>query len=124
MLLLSRQKKNGAPDGDAGVKGRDEGRCDLAESQSAAHSAWDLVISGARLLDDAGAVDIAVKDGSIEAIAPEIRDPALRRIDAAGGMVTCSFVEPHFHLDKCLSRPLVGAISPEDAVACVSCWTR
>ncbi|MBT6830932.1 MAG: amidohydrolase family protein [Rhodospirillaceae bacterium] len=77
----------------------------------------DLLIKKACLADAEGNIDLAIRDGVIAALAPNISEPATETIDAAGGLVTCSFVEPHFHLDKCLSRPLVGAITPEEAFA-------
>lgn len=83
----------------------------------AAERPWDLLIRNALLLDRDKPVDLAVQGGAVAAIEPEIAGPAAETIDAAGGLVTRSFVDPHFHLDKCLSRRLVGALSPEEAFA-------
>ena len=61
----------------------------------------DLLIRGARVRRDfPGPVDIAITDGKIEAIAARIDRPAKTEIDAGGGLVTESFVNPHLHLDK------------------------
>jgi cytosine deaminase len=61
----------------------------------------DLLIRGARLRRGfAGPVDIAIDGGVIEAIAEGIDRPAKTEIDAGGGLVTESFVNPHLHLDK------------------------
>jgi cytosine deaminase len=61
----------------------------------------DLLIRGARIRrGTAGPVDIAIDGGVIEAIAEEIDRPAKTEIDAGGGLVTESFVNPHLHLDK------------------------
>ncbi len=82
---------------------------------TAAERPYDLLIKNACLADTEGSIDLAIRDGVIAALAPDVSEPAAESIDAAGGLVTGSFVEPHFHLDKCLSRPLVGAITPEEA---------
>ena len=61
----------------------------------------DLLIRRARLRRGFPApVDIAIAGGRIEAIAEGIDRPAKAEIDAAGGLVTESFVNPHLHLDK------------------------
>jgi cytosine deaminase len=54
-------------------------------------------------------VAIAVRGGAIEAIGPDVGAPALERLDANGGIALPSFVEPHLHLDKVLTRHLPGA---------------
>jgi len=76
--------------------------------------AIDLVIRNASLLDLEGRSDIAVSGGLIEAIAPSLEVQATRTIDAAGGLVTTSFIDPHFHLDKVLSRGHFGAVSYQE----------
>ena len=77
----------------------------------------DLVVRDTRLPDCDDPVDIAVKDGVIAAVAPRIDRPCARVIDAQGGLSTPSFAEPHFHLDKVLSRGLFGAVSFNEAFA-------
>ena len=79
-----------------------------------------LLVAGARLLGREGRWDIAVADGRIAAIRPSDAEattgpPAERpqtagraRIEAGGGLVTPSFTEPHFHLDKTLTRGRPG----------------
>jgi cytosine deaminase len=76
--------------------------------------AADLVIRNAALLDGEGTVDIAIVEGVIRTIAPKIEGEATRTIDAAGGLVTTSFIDPHFHLDKVLSRAHFGAVSYQE----------
>ncbi len=88
-----------------------------AETPRAAERPWDLLIKNSSLPDDDVRVDIAIRDAMIAALEPNLSGPAAETIDAGGGLATPSFVEPHFHLDKCLSRPLVGAITPEEAFA-------
>lgn len=77
----------------------------------------DLIIRQARLLDSDRKVDIAIRHGVIEDVAASIEAPAARTIDAAGGLVTSSFIDPHFHLDKVLSRGLFGAVSYQESFA-------
>ncbi len=72
---------------------------------------FDLVIRNARLLDGEATMDIAVAGGVIAKIAPGIEAIAAKTIDAAGGVVTPSFIDPHFHLDKVLSRGHLGAVT-------------
>ena len=80
-------------------------------------SEWDLLIQDAVRLDDAAPVSIGIRAGQIEAVAPTLAGHAAARIDARGGLVTPSFVDPHFHIDKVLSRDLLGARGPEEALA-------
>ena len=75
----------------------------------------DILISNARLLDREGTWDLSLDNGKIAAIESKIVSGAAREIDARGGLVTMSFVDPHFHLDKVLSRDYVGAISYNEA---------
>lgn len=77
----------------------------------------DILIRNAALLDEPEHRDIAIRDGRIVEIQPRIRSHAARVIDARGGLVTPSFVDPHFHLDKVLSRGYVGAMTYGEAFA-------
>lgn len=86
-------------------------------SREAGPAAWDLLIRNTRLLDRDDPVDIAVRDGLVAAMAGNIGGTSARTIDAAGGLSTPSFNEPHFHLDKVLSRHLHGAVSFHEAFA-------
>lgn len=67
----------------------------------------DLLIRRATLLDGRGEMDIAIAAGRIQTIAPSLPEtelPAeLPRLDAAGYLVSPSFVDSHFHLDAALS---------------------
>jgi cytosine deaminase len=47
-------------------------------------------------------VDIGIKGEKISRIAPSIETATVREIDAAGNLVTASFVNPHMHPDKSL----------------------
>ncbi len=62
----------------------------------------DLVITGATA-PDGSRIDIAIAGARISAIVPSGTAPlAAKRIDAAGKLVSPSFVEGHIHLDKTL----------------------
>jgi cytosine deaminase len=69
----------------------------------------DLLIENARPNGAGDPVVIAVREGAIEAIGADARAPARERLDAKGGIVLPSFVEPHLHLDKVFTRHLPGA---------------
>lgn len=60
----------------------------------------DLVIRRARLRRDPRLVDIAIQDHVIASIAEHVEARGVRELDAAGKLVTPSFVDPHMHLDK------------------------
>ena len=76
---------------------------------------WDLLIHDATRLDDSKPVSIGIREGRIEGVAPALDGTAAARVDARGGLVTPSFVDPHFHIDKVLSRDLLGALGPQEA---------
>jgi cytosine deaminase len=62
----------------------------------------DLIVRNARLRAQKALCDIAVEAGKIVAIAPSVSVQTATEIDAAGGLVTPPFVNPHVHLDKAL----------------------
>lgn len=66
-------------------------------------SNYDLIIRGGNLIDGTGAparsADIAVKDGRIAAMGPDIDGSAEREVDASGLLVTPGFVDVHTHYD-------------------------
>lgn len=76
-----------------------------------------LVVSGARLRGRDDLVDVGVAGGRVAAIEAAGTLGGARTISAAGGLVTASFVEPHCHIDKTLTRDRLGAVSPEEAFA-------
>lgn len=68
-----------------------------------------LTIRAARLRTDGGTHDIRVEEGTIVSIEPSGADPAEGLvIDAAGGLVTESFCNPHLHLDKVFTLASLG----------------
>ncbi|MEL6499833.1 MAG: amidohydrolase family protein [Cyanobacteria bacterium J06623_1] len=60
----------------------------------------DLKIENALLTDYAIPQTVAVRDGLIVDIAPEISAPATQTLNAAGNLVIPGLVDPHLHLDK------------------------
>lgn len=71
------------------------------------HEGHSLVIRNARLRGTEGTVDIAIDGENIAAVGKHI-GRGLEEIDAAGGMVTESFVDPHLHLCKVYTFRQVG----------------
>ena len=61
----------------------------------------DLILRHCRLLDRQ--VDIAIRDGKIIAIAPNLSETAQLELDIEGKLVTPPFVESHIHLDSALT---------------------
>lgn len=62
--------------------------------------AFDIVVRRARLRRSEARHDIAIAGGRIAAIGSRIEGAAAVEIDARGGLVTESFVNPHLHLCK------------------------
>lgn len=86
------------------------GRPNVSEGRT-----WDIAIRNALLAEDGSPVDIGIAGGEVAAIEPALSGHAIRTVDALGNLVTCSFTEPHFHLDKVLSRGHFGALRFEQA---------
>lgn len=64
----------------------------------------DMVIASARAVGHEGLVDVFIDKGIIEDVRPTASDAtALRCVDAKGGILSRSFVEPHCHPDKALT---------------------
>jgi imidazolonepropionase-like amidohydrolase len=69
----------------------------------------DIHIRNARLrrrADDAR-FDIAIANGRIVAIEPSLDVRAREEIDAGGNLVTTSYVDPHLHLCKVWTLPMM-----------------
>jgi N-acyl-D-amino-acid deacylase len=64
---------------------------------------YDILIKGGRVIDGAGApafaADVAVKDGRIAAIGPDLAGVARQVVNAAGQVVAPGFIDPHTHFD-------------------------
>jgi cytosine/creatinine deaminase len=70
----------------------------------------DLVIEGVRPYGAGEPIAVAIDRGVIHSIRPDARQlTAAERIDGNGGIIFPSFVEPHIHLDKVLTRQVPGA---------------
>ncbi len=68
-----------------------------------------LIIRSARRRSESGLVDIIVRDGAVAAILPEGETPlADVEVNAAGNLVTESFVNTHLHLDKVFTLQQLG----------------
>lgn len=70
-------------------------------------STFDLLVDDARLLDGR-VVGLGIRDGRYAVVGDTAGAEATRRIDAAGRLVTPSFVNGHMHLDKVYTLPLAG----------------
>lgn len=66
----------------------------------------DLILRRGTLPTGGEPVDIAVEDGCIAEIRPQLDATARLEIDAAGRLVTPPFVDAHFHMDSTLSYGL------------------
>ncbi|MBW4475263.1 MAG: cytosine deaminase [Stenomitos rutilans HA7619-LM2] len=67
---------------------------------------YDLLLRHGQLLQSDGtivAVDLAIQQGVIAAIAPQITEPAKQELDLQGQLVSPPFVESHIHLDSALT---------------------
>ncbi|KYH31709.1 amidohydrolase family protein [Neomoorella mulderi] len=76
----------------------------------------DLLIRRARLMDEPGTVDVAIKDGYIVAAGGGVAGSARQMVDAAGRLLIPAFVDAHTHLDKALMAPQEGAGSLAEAI--------
>ncbi|MEM9681694.1 MAG: amidohydrolase family protein [Pseudomonadota bacterium] len=66
---------------------------------------YDLILRKARLNGDSRGgelLDVALADGSIASIGPNLDGEAAETVEAAGRFVSPGLVEAHFHLDKAL----------------------
>jgi len=66
----------------------------------------DLLITNASLPDGRTNVTVAVQDGEIVDVAPNIQAAAHETLDAQGQLLTPPFVDAHFHMDATLSYGL------------------
>ena len=70
--------------------------------------AFDIVIRRARFRGrDDQLADIGIKDGRIANIAQGLEGKVVMEIDAHGNLVTESFVNPHLHLCKVWTLPMM-----------------
>jgi len=76
-------------------------------------TAYELIVRNARLRGRDETVDIAIAGGLISEIGTRLEAGAEREIDAAGGLVTESFANPHLHLDKVYTLERLGPAALE-----------
>ncbi len=64
---------------------------------------YDILIKGGLVVDGSGApgfaADVAVKDGRIAAIGPDLAGEAREVVEADGRVVAPGFIDPHTHFD-------------------------
>ena len=68
----------------------------------------DLIIRNARIEGRAAPADIAISAGTIARVAEQLAGDGLAELDAGGRLVSPAFVEPHIHLDKVGTLPLLA----------------
>lgn len=74
----------------------------------------DLVIRRAKLRGSDSLVDIGIDAGQLVDLAPRITAPAAAEIDAGGMLVSESFANPHLHLCKVYTLPMLDEIALRD----------
>jgi cytosine/creatinine deaminase len=75
---------------------------------AAVEGGCDLLIRRARVEGRPELVDIAVSGGRIERVGDRVAGGGRAEIDAGGRLVSPAFVQPHIHLDKAGTLPLLG----------------
>ncbi len=73
----------------------------------------EMILRDARLRGRDEPVDIAIGGGQIREIGAALAGGAERELDAAGGLVTESFANPHLHLDKVYTLERLGSAALE-----------
>ena len=69
---------------------------------------FDIAVRRARLRgNSASLMEIAIRDGHIAAIGQRLDGEAITEIDAAGNLITELFVNPHLHLCKVFTLPMM-----------------
>ena len=69
---------------------------------------WDLIIRRAKVEGRQDLADIAISGGLITDVADHVAGDCEAELDAGGSLVSPAFVEPHIHLDKVGTLPLLG----------------
>jgi cytosine deaminase len=68
----------------------------------------DLIIRNARIEGRPALADIAISAGTIERVADHLAGDGLTELNVGGQIVSPAFVEPHIHLDKVGTLPMLG----------------
>jgi cytosine deaminase len=74
---------------------------------------YDFLVREARLRGRDGLFDVAVKDGRVVHIAPDLKGQATIVLPADGNLVTESFVNPHLHLCKVYTLSMMDDLAME-----------
>ena len=69
----------------------------------------DLILRGCTLEGRSAPADVAIRDGVITGVGARIDADGRAELDAGGRLVTAAFVQPHIHLDKVGTLPLLGS---------------
>ena len=69
---------------------------------------FDLVLRKCRLEGRRALADIAISSGKIAGIAGRVNGAGHAELDVGGRLVSCAFLQPHIHLDKVGTLPLLG----------------
>jgi cytosine deaminase len=69
----------------------------------------DLMLRRCRVNDRQELVDIAISAGVITGVGHHLDQDGLAELDVDGRLVSCAFVQPHIHLDKVGTLPLLGS---------------
>jgi cytosine deaminase len=75
---------------------------------------FDLIIRNARLRGRSKSHDLAIRDGRLAAIQEKVEGIGTQEIDAAEGLVSESFVNPHLHLCKVYTLQLMDEAALKD----------
>ena len=73
-----------------------------------ARSGFDLIIRRARVEGRRALADIAISGGMIRHVEDQVTGDGEAELDASGRLVSPAFVQPHIHLDKVGTLPLLG----------------
>jgi cytosine/creatinine deaminase len=71
-------------------------------------SPFDLVLRNCRVEGSDALVDFGITAGLIAEVSDQVNGECLAEIDVAGCVVSSAFVQPHIHLDKVGTLPLLG----------------
>lgn len=70
----------------------------------------DLVLRNCRLRTAAELMDVGISSGKILSVERKVRETGSRELDLGSRLVTPAFVNPHAHLDKCLTGERVRSL--------------
>jgi cytosine/creatinine deaminase len=75
---------------------------------AAAQGQYDLILRQARVESRHALADIAISGGVISEVSDHVAADSGRELDVGGMLVSPAFVQPHIHLDKVGTLPLLG----------------